>query len=69
MEIKDRAAAERETDRSSIPYEPPLIITYSGDDILAEIGPALACSPTPCTNPPSGTPLSTKPSKTRTPGR
>jgi len=27
------------------PYEPPAIITYSGDDILAEIGPAQACSP------------------------
>jgi hypothetical protein len=29
-------------------YEPPKIITYSEDDILDEIGPAQACSPSPC---------------------
>jgi hypothetical protein len=29
-------------------YEPPKMITYSNDDILEEIGPAQACSPSPC---------------------
>lgn len=29
-------------------YEPPRIITYSEDDILEEMGPAQACSPSPC---------------------
>jgi hypothetical protein len=29
-------------------YEPPKIITYSEDDILEEMGPAQACSPSPC---------------------
>ncbi len=26
-------------------FEPPKLITYSGDDILEELGPAHACSP------------------------
>ena len=26
-------------------FEPPKVITYSGDDILDELGPAHACSP------------------------
>jgi hypothetical protein len=29
-------------------YEPPKLITYSNDDILEEVGPAQACSPSPC---------------------
>ena len=29
-------------------YVPPVIITYSSDEILEQIGPAYACSPTPC---------------------
>lgn len=29
-------------------YEPPEIITYTGEQILEQIGPAQACSPTPC---------------------
>ncbi len=29
-------------------YEIPEIITYSKDDILEELGPAQACSPSPC---------------------
>jgi hypothetical protein len=29
-------------------YETPKIITFSNDDILEEIGPAQACSPSPC---------------------
>jgi len=30
-------------------YEPPRIITYTSDEILEQIGPAMACSPSPCT--------------------
>ena len=26
-------------------FDPPKVITYSGDDILEELGPAHACSP------------------------
>jgi len=29
-------------------YVPPMIITYTGEEILEEIGPAQACSPAPC---------------------
>lgn len=28
-------------------YEPPRIITYTEEDILEQIGPAQACSPSP----------------------
>jgi hypothetical protein len=30
------------------PYAPPVIITYTAEQIMEEIGPAFACSPTPC---------------------
>ena len=26
-------------------YEPPKVVTYSGDELLKELGPAQACSP------------------------
>ena len=26
-------------------YEPPKVVTYSGDDLLSELGPAQACNP------------------------
>jgi len=29
-------------------YEPPRIITYTSEQILEQIGPAMACSQTPC---------------------
>jgi len=29
-------------------YTPPKIVTYTSDEILEEIGPAMACSPLPC---------------------
>jgi hypothetical protein len=29
-------------------YEPPRITTYTSEQILEQIGPAMACSPTPC---------------------
>ena len=39
----------KETERKTMPeYIPPKIITYSSDEILEEIGPAMACSGSPC---------------------
>jgi|GEM_PF-5930337 len=32
-------------------YEPPRIITYTSEQILEQIGPAMACSPSPCATP------------------
>jgi hypothetical protein len=30
------------------PYEPPQIRTYTSEEILKAVGPAQACSPSPC---------------------
>jgi len=32
----------------TILYEPPRITTYTSEEILEKIGPAQACSPSPC---------------------
>ncbi len=29
-------------------YEPPRIVTYTSEELLEQIGPAMACSPSPC---------------------
>ncbi len=44
---KSKAARTRsEEKRAKRPkFEPPKVITYSGDDILEELGPAHACNP------------------------
>ena len=42
---KDIETTERE---ESPAYRSPKIITYTRDEILDEIGPAQACSPSPC---------------------
>jgi hypothetical protein len=47
---EDRAAATPEPDRKDRgkkkrKFEPPEVISYSGDDILDELGPAHACNP------------------------
>ncbi len=34
-----------EAGKKKAKFEPPKVITYSGDDILEELGPAHACSP------------------------
>ncbi len=36
--VKDR-------ERKKPKFEPPKVITYSGDDVLEELGPAHACNP------------------------
>ncbi|CAN2039226.1 hypothetical protein GMMP15_1110013 [Candidatus Magnetomoraceae bacterium gMMP-15] len=33
---------------SVLKYEPPEITSYTGEEILEQIGPAHACSPSPC---------------------
>lgn len=39
----------KETGRNIMPeYISPKIVTYTSDEILEEIGPAMACSPSPC---------------------
>jgi len=41
-ELKETAAQEMEP---KLPvYEPPRVVTYHDDDLLAELGPAQACS-------------------------
>ncbi len=48
-----KVTATKEKGRDTIPeYIPPKIITYTSDEILEEIGPAMACSPTPCATSP-----------------
>ncbi len=34
--------------KDSPQYEPPVIITYDGDDILEELGPAQTCAKAGC---------------------
>jgi len=34
-----------EREKKKARFEPPKVITYSGDDILEELGPAHACNP------------------------
>jgi hypothetical protein len=29
-------------------YVPPKIVTYTSEELLEQVGPALTCSPTPC---------------------
>ena len=44
-----KVTATKEKERNTVPaYIPPKIITYTSDEILEEIGPAMACSPSPC---------------------
>jgi len=43
---KKKHLREKEKEKKDfLTYEPPKIITYSGDEILDELGPAQACSP------------------------
>ncbi len=38
-------AHAKDAGEKKLKFEPPKVITYSGDDILEELGPAHACSP------------------------
>ena len=39
------------TDRILPVYTPPVIITYTSEEIMEQIGPAYACSPSPSVMP------------------
>lgn len=39
---------EKTKEETLPPYIPPIIITYTAEQIVEQIGPALACSPNPC---------------------
>jgi hypothetical protein len=45
-EIKTMEQAE-EKERPK--YVPPKIVTYTSEEIIEQMGPAMACSPSPCT--------------------
>ena len=48
-ENKNITTEQTNKDNNSIPeYEPPRIVTYTEEEILEQIGPAQACSPSPC---------------------
>lgn len=34
--------------RGQQPYEPPKLVSYTSEEILEQVGPAQACSPSPC---------------------
>jgi len=53
MEKKNSENREKKTDRKP-KYVQPEIITYTNDDVIKHLGPAQACSTTPCTVSPSG---------------
>jgi len=49
MNENDVSPPEREgRDQDNPEYTPPVIKTYTSEEILEEIGPAQACSPDPC---------------------
>ena len=38
----------RKEEESVRTFEPPVVATFSGKEIIEEIGPAQMCSPSPC---------------------
>jgi hypothetical protein len=42
--VELREIVEEEIEPELPPYEPPQVVTYHDDDLLAELGPAQACS-------------------------
>lgn len=51
--MKDREKGQKKTSRKPR-YVKPEIVTYNNDDVIKHLGPAQACSTTPCTVSPSG---------------
>lgn len=43
---------EQDEKKEKLKYVPPKIVTYTSEEILEQIGPAMACSPTPCATSP-----------------
>ncbi len=49
VENKDKGKEKREKEEKRTPeYLPPEVTTYTSEEILEQIGPAQACSPSPC---------------------
>ncbi len=44
-EKKPEESLEKNKKKKLPKYEPPKVVTYNGDDLLAELGPAQACNP------------------------
>ena len=51
MEAKETKNIKRTEDITVPDYIPPKIKTYTSDEILEQIGPAMGCSPSPCVSP------------------
>ncbi len=54
-ELRESVGSQRQPEfrtgdepRKQAEYEPPVIITYTSEEIAEQIGPAQACSPSPC---------------------
>jgi len=45
---QDKKALEQKNQDLRPQYVPPNITTYTGEEIIEQIGPAQACSPSPC---------------------
>lgn len=46
--IQDGLFSGKTISKDAPVYEPPLITSYTSDQIIEQIGPAQACSPEPC---------------------
>jgi hypothetical protein len=49
MSVKEVKATEQTEEKERPKYIPPKIVTYTSEEIIEQMGPAMACSPTPCT--------------------
>ena len=46
--LTNEQSGENDGGNTKSGYVRPRIITYSSDEILEQVGPALTCSPSPC---------------------
>ena len=50
--MEDKTVVKGDTEiKEKMQYIPPKIVTYTSEELLEQIGPAMACSPSPCTIP------------------
>jgi len=52
MKTIEDNAIEKNNESVKTSYVPPKIITYTSEELLEQIGPAMACSPSPCATSP-----------------
>jgi hypothetical protein len=48
MKVKETKDMKNTGKDPALEYIPPKIVTYTSEEILEQIGPAMACSPNPC---------------------